>query len=209
MKGDLTPPSGGTGDCFRPHHFEQPISEPSQPRATGPSQGVGRLLVKFGTVLIWKPFGITMVNLFTTNPKLQSFLTGEPTVTMNNNQENEHENSVSQNENEMNNKIITENQTQRTSSEAPTNKWQTAKNRFHRRHSFNQREREIDVFNTLFGPRPYFEKFYVMKFPGIKIDKDLNMRGAWEDIQKQIGGKPQNVTRNGYESLLIETKTKC
>ena len=157
-----------------------------------------------------------MVEITTSNPMLKNFLTGKPTATipdnmMNNNQANEQENSISRNENEINNEIIIENAIQGTSSETLTSKWKNiinTKNQNIKGRSVNQRQQKLDAFNLLYGPKPYYEKFYVMKFPGIKIDKDLNMRGAWEDLQSQIGGKPHKVTRNGYESLLIETKSK-
>ena len=157
-----------------------------------------------------------MVEISASNPMFKSYLTGKPTAIipdnmMNNNQANEQENSISRNENEVNNEIIIENTIQGTSCETLTSKWQNVKNTKNpnmKGRSVNQRQQRLDAFNLLFGPKPYYEKFYVMKFPGIKIDKDLNMRGAWEDLQNQIGGKPHKVTRNGYESLLIETESK-
>ena len=77
-----------------------------------------------------------------------------------------------------------------------------------RRKRDERRIRQLEVYNSLFhNPEPYFDRFYLIKFPVQNISTDLNVIKAESDIRAAIGN-PRKVLKANRNSLLLETSNK-
>ena len=63
------------------------------------------------------------------------------------------------------------------------------------------------TLNDLFAEQAHFPSYYVVTFPGVILDKELNVIAADRELNKHVGTvtKTSNLNRN---SLLIQVKTK-
>ena len=89
------------------------------------------------------------------------------------------------------------------------NSWTTVNRRTTTRRKRDERRiRQLEAYNTLFhNPEPYFDRFYLIKFPVQNISTDLNVIKAESDIRAAIG-TPRKILKANRNSLLLETCNK-
>jgi len=95
--------------------------------------------------------------------------------------------------------------TQNATGEIQDSEWNAVNRREKRRRRNERRIWQASNLDELFADNePYHVSIYTMRFPGIDINKDMNIIQADQDIKRKIG-KCRKITKANRNSLLIET----
>ena len=73
-------------------------------------------------------------------------------------------------------------------SRGDTQDWTTVNRReTSKRRRVARKMRQVLKLEDLFQPEPYFEKYYVLRFPRLNINSELDVIQTDDDLRKQVG----------------------
>ena len=83
--------------------------------------------------------------------------------------------------------------------------YETPWNMINRKRSRRSYKQQLNL-DELFNNEKHFEKYYNIKFPGLILERDINILKTDKDLLNKIG-KPEKITRSGKNILLVKART--
>ena len=76
-----------------------------------------------------------------------------------------------------------------------------------RRNKFKERRiKQLIPLQELFADEIKYPPFYIIQFPGMELDRNVNVISVDDDIKERLG-KPKKITKYNRDSLLIEVNS--